>query len=50
MPRYWEILEIARETIDALREIGVDDCCFIGGMGCKLYTRGKGRKPNVSYC
>jgi len=46
MPLYRDILEIAEITIDALKEIGVEDCCFIGGMACKLYTRGKGRKPN----
>lgn len=45
MPRYWEILDIARATIDTLNEIGVEDCCFIGGMACKLYTRGNSRQP-----
>ncbi|KAF9777449.1 hypothetical protein BJ322DRAFT_980429, partial [Thelephora terrestris] len=45
MPRYRDILDIAESTIDTLREIGVEDCCFIGGMACKLYTDGKGRKP-----
>ncbi|KAF9650327.1 hypothetical protein BDM02DRAFT_3112310 [Thelephora ganbajun] len=45
MPRYWEILDIARVTINTLKEIGVEDCCFIGGMACKLYTCGKGRQP-----
>jgi len=50
MPRYWEILDIAREAVDALKDIGIEDCCFIGGMGCKLYTRGKGRQPKVCSC
>jgi len=50
MPLYREILDIARITIDTLKEIGVEDCCFIGGMACKLYTHGKGRKPGVCYC
>lgn len=45
MPLYRDIIDIARVTIDTLGEIGVDECCFIGGMACKLYTRGKGRKP-----
>ena len=49
MPRYWEILDIAETTINTLKEIGVDDCCFIGGMACKLYTRGKGRQPKARY-
>lgn len=49
MPRYWEILDIAKTTIDTLREIGVEDCCFIGGMACKLYTNGQGRQPNVRH-
>ena len=50
MPRYWEILEIADAAINTLKEIGVEDCCFIGGMACKLYTRGTGRQPKVRYC
>lgn len=49
MPRYWEVLDIATATIDALREIGVEECCFIGGMACKLYTRGEGRMPKVRH-
>ena len=47
MALYRDILEIAEVTIDTLNEIGVEDCCFIGGMACKLYTRGRGRKPMV---
>jgi len=50
MLRHRDILDIARVTIDTLKEIGVEDCCFIGGMACKLYTRGKGRKPKACYC
>ena len=47
MPRYWEILDIAKSTIATLKEIGVEDCCFIGGMACKLYSLGEGRQPGV---
>ena len=50
MPRYLDILDIARITIDTLKEIGVENCCFIGGMACKLYTHGKGHMPKVCYC
>jgi len=50
MPYYWQILLIARVTIDTLKEIGITHCCFIGGMACKLYTNGKGRQPKVSHC
>ena len=35
------ILDIAKVTINTLREIGVENCCFIGGMACKLYTGSK---------
>ena len=50
MPRYWEILQIADTVIETLKDIGIRDCCFIGGMACKLYTSGDSRQPKVRYC
>ena len=49
MPSYEDILEAARTTVDTLKEIGIDDCYFIGGMACKLYAGGRGRLPKVCY-
>ena len=49
MSRFQDIFNIASITIDTLREIGVEDCCFIGSMACRLYTQGEGRDPKVRY-
>jgi hypothetical protein len=48
MLRYWQILRIAGVTIDTLKEIGIEDCCFIGSMACKLYTNGKAQAKGAS--
>jgi hypothetical protein len=36
----------AKATIGALRDLGMEDVCFIGGLAAKLY--GNDREPNVS--
>jgi hypothetical protein len=38
----------AEATIDTLRDLGMDDACFIGGLAAKLY--GNDREPDVSVC
>lgn len=53
MPHDQDILDIATVTINTLKEIGIGECCFIGGMACKLYTYAhsfsEGRQPNVRH-
>lgn len=49
MSRYQNIPSIAMHTIHTLREIGVRDYGFIGGMACALYTQGNGRRPKVRH-
>lgn len=48
-----DILDIARTTIHSLKQIGIDECCFVGGMACNLYTHAytfsEGREPNVRH-
>jgi len=36
----------AEATIDTLRDLGMEDVCFIGGLAARLY--GNDREPNVS--
>jgi hypothetical protein len=36
----------AEATLDTLRELEMEDVCFIGGLAAKLY--GNEREPNVS--
>ena len=36
----------AKGTIDTLRDLGMEDTCFIGGLAARLY--GNDREPNVS--
>jgi hypothetical protein len=36
----------ADATIDTLRDLGMEDVCFIGGLAANLY--GNDREPHVS--
>ena len=49
MACYQDILDIASVTIDTLEEIGVNECCFVGGMACRLYTGDEGRQLKVRH-
>jgi hypothetical protein len=40
------VWDAAEATIKTLREVGLKDACFIGGLAAKLY--GNNREPNVS--
>jgi hypothetical protein len=47
MPRYREILDIAKVTINTPEEIEGEGCCFTGGMTRKLYMARGAEKPSV---
>ena len=49
MSRFQDILDIASITIDTLTEIGVEDCCFIGSVACRLYEQDEDRDPKVRH-
>jgi len=46
MVSWSNILDIARDVIDTLKEIGIEDCCFIGGVARKLHAYELGRDPS----
>lgn len=43
-------VNIAKATVDTLKEIGVDDCYFVRETARELYTRCKGRQLEACYC
>jgi hypothetical protein len=40
-----QIRSVAADAISTLKNAGIEDACFVGGMACNLF--GNPRQPNV---